>query len=296
MKKKVLITGGAGFIGSSVKSSLIKSDYEILTVGRSAKEDFKIDLQDEKLKKIINDFLPDVDCHFASGSNIQRASENKEKEFKDTVTSTLNLINCLKEKPVKIIYLSSQSVYGLPEYLPVTESHPTKPITVYGKNKLKAEELIIQSKLDYVIFRVSSVFGSEQDYSKSGVIANFINKIKNNQSPRVFNTFNLFCDLMYVNDVTSAIVKAIDKENITKEIFNLGLGKATTLKELLDILYKYFPNAPKPELVKNSLYMDKVEKCLYLDIKKIQTRLQWSLKYSVEDGLKEILQSHLITK
>ena len=61
-------------------------------------------------------------------------------------------------------------------------------------------------------------------------------------------------------------------------------------------LYKYFPNAPKPELVKNSLYMDKVEKCLYLDIKKIQTKLQWSLKYSVEDGLKEILQSHLITK
>ena len=296
MKKKVLITGGAGFIGSDVKNTLSKSDCEILTVGRNKKEDYEIDLQNLRLEKIISDFSPDIVCHFASGSNIQRAGEDKEKDFTDTVVSTQNLINCLFKKPVKIIYLSSQSVYGFPEYLPVSEVHPAKPVTIYGENKLKAERLIIQSKLNHVIFRVSSVFGGGQDYSKSGVIAKFISRMKNNQSPLVFNSFDLFCDLIYINDLTSAIVKAIDKESIKNEIFNLGSGKSMTLKEILDILYKYFPNAPRPELIKNSFYMDKKEKCLYLDITKAQTKLQWSLKYSVEDGLKEILQSHLIIK
>lgn len=291
MKKKVLITGGSGFIGSNVKSALDKSDCEVLTVGRNEKEDVKVDLQDTKLKEIIKDFCPEVVCHFASGSNIQRADKDKEKEYKDTVISTGNLINWSNQKSVKIIYLSSQSVYGLPEYLPVSESHPTKPVTVYGENKLKAEHLIIQSKLNYVIFRVSSVYGKNQDYSKSGVIAKFINKLKNNQSPIVFNSFDLTADLIYVNDLVSAVVRAVNDENVNFEVFNLGSGKPTTLREILDILYDYFPNTPKPELIENKLYMDTAKKCLYLDIKKIQTKLQWSLKYSLKDGLNEMLKS-----
>lgn len=294
MKKKVLITGGTGFIGSSVKNALSRSDYEMLTIGRSEKEDFKIDLTNSELQNVVEKFSPDIVCHFASGSNIQRANENKEKEFNDTVVATKNLLGCLKQKPVKIIYLSSQSVYGLPECLPVSESHPKKPVTVYGENKLKTEEIIIQSGLNHLIFRVSSVFGDAQDYSKSGVIAKFINKIKNNESPLVFNTFDLFTDLIYIKDLTNALVMAINNQDLKNKIYNLGSGKPTTLKQILEILYKYFPDAPKPELIKNLLYTDKVEKCLYLDIKKIQAELQWSLKYSLEDGLKEMLQHEFV--
>ena len=294
MKKKILITGGSGFIGSRVKEDLKNSGFEILTIGRSENEDLKLDLKDTKLQNIINDFLPDIVCHFASGSNITRADENKEKEFNDTVLCSESLIKSLltlKVKPEKIIYLSTQSVYGLPKYLPVDELHPTLPVTVYGECKLKVEELIKQSKLNYLIFRISSVYGPMQDPKKSGVIAKFIKRIKENKSPIVFNSMDLISDFIYIDDVTSAIVSVIKDSLETKnKIYNLGSGKPTSLKEILNILYKYFPNAPKPKLEINQLYPNTEQKGLYLDTNKIQSELKWHAKYNIEEGLKQMLE------
>ena len=291
MKKRILITGGSGFIGSNLKKCL--NDSEIITIGRSKNENYKIDLSDPELEDIVKAFSPDIVCHFASGSNILRAEEDKEKEYKDTVLSTQYLIKALnKLKNVTVIYLSSQAVYGFLESLPVSETHATKPISTYGKNKLEAEKIIIQSNLNYLIFRVSSIYGYEQDYKKSGVIAKFINWMKNNESPVVFNSFDLFSDFLYIDDVINAINISIQK-NIKNEIFNLGSGKATTLKEVLDILYKYFPLAPKPKLEINLLYPNKEYKGLYLDTGKIKSGLNWNCKYNIEDGLKEMLQKRV---
>ena len=88
MKRRILITGGSGFIGSEVKNCLNDSSFQILSIGRSKNEDIVIDLKNPELKSVVEDFLPDVVCHFASGTNIARANENKEKEFNDTVLST----------------------------------------------------------------------------------------------------------------------------------------------------------------------------------------------------------------
>lgn len=293
-KKKILITGGAGFIGSNVKNSLKNLNYEILSIGRNKLEDLKIDLKDPSLQNIIKDFLPDVVCHFASGSNIRRASEDVETEFNDTVCATENLLKVLSSlnlEEIKILYLSSQAVYGLPLYLPVDEVHPTKPLTAYGNNKLKVETLITRSKLNYLIFRISTVYGKEQDYNKSGVVASFIEKMKNNEPPIVFNSLDVVTDLIYVNDVTGAIIKAIKDDSLRNEIFNLGSGKAISLKDLLKILYKYFPRAPQAKLQTNTIYPTKKQKGLYLDIRKIQARLNWAAKYNIEEGLKEMLES-----
>ena len=292
MKKRILITGGSGFIGSSLKKKL--NDFEIITVGRDKNEDYKIDLSDPNLEAIVKDFSPDIVCHFASGSNILRAEEYKEKEYKDTVLSTQSLIKALnKLKNVTVIYLSSQAIYGLPESLPVPETHSTKPISVYGKNKLETEKIIIQSGLNYLIFRVSSIYGCEQNYKKSGVIAKFINWMKNSESPVVFNSFDLFSDFIYIDDIINAINISIQKD-IKNEMFNLGSGKATTLKEVLDILYKYFSAAPKPKLETNLLYPNNKEyKGLYLDTGKIKSGLDWNCKYNIEDGLKEMLRKQV---
>ena len=292
MKRKILITGGTGFIGSHLKRCL--DDFEVITIGRDKNEDYKIDLSEPGLDGIVKDFSPDIVCHFASGSNILRAEEDKEKEYKDTVLSTKALIQALKKiKNVTVIYLSSQAVYGLPENLPVSEMHNIKPISVYGKNKLEAEEIIIQSDLNYLIFRISSIYGPIQDYKKSGVVAKFINWMGNNKPPIVFNSFNLFSDFIYINDVVNAIAISIQK-GIKNETFNLGSGKATTLKEVLDILYKYFPGAPKPKLETNLLYPHKEYKGLYLNIDKIKSTLSWNCKYNIEDGLNEMLGKQIV--
>jgi len=300
VKKRILITGGSGFIGSHLKFFL--DDFEILTIGRSKNEDCQIDLSNPELENIIKDFSPEVVCHFASGSNILRAEENKEKEYKDTVLSTKHLITVLEKlKTVTLIYLSSQAVYGLPENLPVPETHSKKPISVYGKNKLEAEKIITQSNLNYLIFRISSIYGSGQDYKKSGVVSKFINWMKNNEPPVVFNSFDLFSDFIYIDDVSRAIGALIQK-NIKNEIFNLGSGKATTLQEVLDVLYKYFPGAPKPRLETNSLYPVKAihelpqHKGLYLDIGKIKSKLNWDCKYNINSGLREMLGTVNLTQ
>ena len=287
MRKRILITGGSGFIGSHLRKHL--DDFEIVTIGRNRGEDYKINLSDSKLEDIIKNCSPEIVCHFASGSNILRAEEDKEKEYKDTVLTTKSLIKALEKlKNITVVYLSSQAVYGFPENLPVAESHATKPISVYGQNKLEAEKIIIQSNLNYLIFRISSIYGPEQDYKKSGVIAKFINWMKNNESPVVFNSFDLFSDFLYINDVVDALAASIQK-NLKNEIFNLGYGKAVTLKEILDALYKFFPSAPKPKLETNLLYSNKEHKGLYLNIDKIKSKINWNPKYSIQDGLREML-------
>lgn len=291
---KILITGGAGFIGLNLKRALSKFGFEIFTVGRNEDEDFVFDLRDSKLKSKIKAILPEVVIHLASGTNIARADQDKEKEFNDTVEGTKSVIGMLldlKPKPRKVIYLSSQAVYGLPKCLPVSESTKPFPNTVYGECKLKAENLIIQSNLDYLIFRVSSVYGPLQDYRKSGVISKFIDKMKNNRSPVVFNNKDVFLDLIYIDDLVSAMVKSAQDSNERKnEIYNLGSGKTTTIKQILNILYRYFPCAPEPKIMKSKIYPDKGQKGLYLDIKKIQSHFKWSPKYTIEEGLRLMLE------
>jgi UDP-glucose 4-epimerase len=286
--KKVLITGSTGFIGSHVKSALELSGYEVLGLGRGNKEDFNLDLSSKDLKNIIKEISPSLIFHFASGSNISRANEEKEKEYIDTVTSTENLLNSLKDlssKP-KIIYLSSQAVYGIPKSLPVTEDHETSPKSIYGENKLKAEKLIIESGFNYLIFRVSSIYGPNQDYKKSGVITKFIHRMKNNEAPIVFNNLETFSDFLYVKDLASALVKATSPQYDISGSYNLASGKPTTMKDLLDALYEYFPNAPKAVLESNDVYLSNG---IYLSADKLKLDTNWSCKYNLKGGLSDML-------
>ncbi len=293
MKRKVLITGGSGFIGSHLKEHLENSDFEIKSIGRNKNEDFKIDLVDSSLTALIKKLSPEIIGHFASGSNIVLAEKEKEKEYQDTVLATKNLINS-SSKDTTLIYLSSQAVYGLPESLPVSETHSTNPISIYGKNKLEAERIISQSGLNYVIFRISSIYGPGQDFKKSGVISKFINWMKNNESPVIFNSPEMFSDFIYINDVINAIKLSIQKikdKNVKNQIFNLSSEKATSLKEVLDVLYKFYPSAPKPKLEINSSYPYGKYKGLYLNTNKAKSALSWSCKYNIEEGLKEMLEN-----
>lgn len=292
LRRKILITGGSGFIGSLVKEKLKNLDLNIVSIGRGVNEDIKLNLNAPELKNIVSNFQPEIICHFASGSNIARAEENKECEFENTVNSTKALLAALKEtklEQIKFIYLSSQAVYGRPDFLPISENCIVAPVTHYGYCKKMVEDLIIQSGFDYVIFRVSSVYGKKQDYSKSGAIAKFINKMKRKESPIVFNSDKLFSDFIYVEDVVSAILQAINS-SVKNEIFNIGSGCPTKLKEVLNVLYWYFPDAPKPEIKVNNLYNPDKQKGIYLDTEKAKKQLNWSCKYNIEEGLNEMLK------
>lgn len=298
---KILITGGAGFIGSNLKEQLRGSDSEILTIGRTNSEDIQLYLSSPKLKSIISEFKPNIVFHLASGSNITRADKDKQKEFNDTVISTNNLVQSLSALDInsKLIYLSSQTVYGIPNYLPVDELHPVNPRTVYGENKLVVENIIKNSKLKYWIFRVSSVYGLGQDYKKSGVIAKFINCMRNNEPPIVYNSYDLYFDFIYVKDLIDVLCIATHKSfasDLQNEVFNLGSNTPTTLEMLLEILYGYFPRAPKAKLEKSNLYLEKEHKGLYLDINKIKLAFNWQPKYNIEAGLNEMLKEFKLLK
>jgi len=289
-ENKALITGSTGFIGSHVKSALELSGYKVFGLGRGSKEDFILDLSSKDLNNTIEEISPSLVFHFASGSNIARANEEKEKEYFDTVTSTENLLNSLKNLPnkPKIIYLSSQAVYGIPKSLPITEDHKTAPKSIYGENKLKAEKLIMESSLDYLIFRVSSIYGPSQDYKKSGVITKFIHKMKTNEAPIIFNSLDICSDFLYVKDLASALVKATSSQYDIRGIYNLASGKPISMKDLLDALYEYFPNAPKAVLESNNVYLSND---IYLSADKLKLDMNWSCKYNLKGGLNDMFQT-----
>lgn len=288
--KKVLVTGGRGFIGKRLLEVLsCDESIQVLTVGRNQSEDVSIDLSDSKLLEVLKDFKPNIVCHFASGSNIKRAEENKEKEYQSVVLNTKKILDALKElKAEKFIYLSSQAVYGDPSSLPADEDCKLNPDSYYGKCKKEAEELIKESGINYSILRISSIYGPGQDFSKSGVVAKFINKLSNNEQPVIFNSFESFIDLIYIEDVVSAILKLIRSENCKKSTYNLASGKKHTLKDILYELYNYYPNAPKPRLEINDVYKNNKFNGLYLNTNKINNELNWSCKYNLKEGIKEL--------
>lgn len=302
MKKKILITGSKGFIGLAFLRLLDKSKYEILAIGKNKEEDLnlKLDsssLENSFLKEKVAEFFPDVVFHFASGSSIMTANKNKDEEYEYACLGTgsfVKMLTSLKVKPL-IVYLSSQAVYGTPKYLPVDEIHDTLPTTIYGKNKLESERILLKSGLKYLIFRVSSVYGPSQDPNKSGVVTKFISRILNNQSPVVFNDFELFGDFIYVDDVAEVLVKTLTGGfALTNQIYNLGLGKPVTLRNILNILFKYFPDAPKPMLEVNNLYPAKKEESIYLNTMKLQKHLKWEARFNLEEGLRLTIEKTLV--
>ncbi|WFD11121.1 NAD-dependent epimerase/dehydratase family protein [Tepidibacter hydrothermalis] len=298
---KILVTGGAGFIGSNLVDELINLHYEVvvmddLTTGKvenlnSKAKFYKMDICDEDVLKIFENEKFDIVYHMAAQINVQKSIKDPIYDANVNVIGTINILEaCRKNNVKKIIYSSTAAVYGNPDYLGIDEKHHKQPISFYGLSKLSPEYYIsIYSKLynlDYTILRYSNVYGIRDDKNgEGGVISIFLDRIINGKSIKIFGDGSATRDYIYVEDVVDANINSMKYGN--REIFNIGTGKHTSVLELFKII-RNIENKDinvvfedeRPEDIKHS----------YFEINKSLSMLNWNPKFSLEQGLRKTVE------
>lgn len=298
---KVLVTGGAGFIGSHVVDLLIENGYEVVIVDNlsTGKEEFinkkaifyKKDLTDDDLYEIFEKEKPDYVIHQAAQIDVQRSVDDPVFDAKVNILGTVNLLeSCRKSGIKKVIYASSAAVYGNPEYFPIDEVHKINPISYYGISKHTPEHYFEVYRqlygLKYTILRYANVYGIRQDpKGEGGVISIFIDKMLKGERPIIFGDGNQTRDFVYVKDVAKANLLALKRGD--NEVVNISTGKPTSINELVEIMNKIM-NTSLESIYTEPRKGDIVHS--YLDNKKALEVLGWKPEYSLEDGLRETIE------
>jgi len=231
---KVLITGGAGFIGSTIADRLISrrdnvSIIDNFTTGRIENVPEKAHLFDcsitnDKIISIFDDVKPDVVVHAAA------SYKDPDDWHTDILTNSLGTSNiitgCKYSDCKRIIYFQTSLCYGHPQTSPITLKHPITPTNSYAISKTAAERYIALSGLDFVSFRLANCFGPR---NLSGPIPTFYQRLTNNQPCFVVNTRR---DFVFINDLVDIVVKAID--GVGDKYYHISTGKDFSIKELYE--------------------------------------------------------------
>jgi UDP-glucose 4-epimerase len=302
---KILVTGGAGFIGSHIVDLLIENGYEVVIVDNlsTGKEEFinkkaifyKKDITDDDLYEIFEKEKPDYVVHQAAQIDVQRSIDDPVFDAKVNILGTVNLLeSCRKSGIKKIVYASSAAVYGNPEYLPIDEVHKINPISYYGISKHTAEHYFeVYSQLydlKYTILRYANVYGIRQDpKGEGGVISIFIDKMLKGERPIIFGDGNQTRDFVYVKDVAKANLLALEKGD--SEVVNISTNKATSINKLVELMNEIMNTSLEP-IYAEPRKGDIVHS--YLDNKKALEVLGWKPEYSLEDGLRETIEYYRV--
>jgi UDP-glucose 4-epimerase len=302
---KVLITGGAGFIGSNIADLLIENGYEVVIVDNlsTGKHEFinkkavfyNKDITDNDLYEVFEKEKPDYVIHQAAQIDIQKSIKEPVFDAKVNILGTVNLLECSKSYKVKkIIYASSAAVYGDPEYLAIDEKHKVDPISYYGISKHTPEHYFeVYSQLyglKYTILRYANVYGIRQDpKGEGGVISIFIDKMLKGERPIIFGDGKQTRDFVYVKDVAKANLLALKRGD--NEVVNISTNKPTSINELVDLMNKIMNTSLKP-IYAEPRKGDIVHS--YLDNKKALDVLGWRPEYSLEDGLRETIEYYRV--
>lgn len=261
--EKVLVTGGAGFIGSHLCRRLLRGRVrpivlDNLSVGKKGNvprgcQFVKGDIQNFSLaQKLINQV--DAVYHLAANVTIRGSVDNFYEDAQTNVMGTLNLLRACREsrKVKKFIFSSSMAVYAdSPKPKPVGENYKIEPISPYGIAKLASERYILlackQMRIESTILRFFNTYGPGQTYTPYvGVITIFINLLLDNKSPTIFGDGEQRRDFVYVGDIVEAAYRVL-KAKTDGQILNVSTGRATSVNEIASMLVKRINPSIKPQ-------------------------------------------------
>jgi len=308
---KILVTVGAGFIGSHVVDLYIKKGYEVVVVDNISSGSteyinpkakfYKLDinelnLNDNKLEDVFKDEKPDVINHHAAQISVSASVKDPVFDASVNILGTLNLLeNCVKYNVKKFIFASTGgAIYEETEKIPIDENHPTRPLSPYGVSKLAIENYLYFYKkvhhLDSIIFRYANVYGPRQDpYGEAGVVAIFINKMLKSENPIIYGDGNQTRDFVYISDaaqVNLLVLKEDFKSKIKSDdiaIFNIGTGIETSVNELFHKLKK-ITKANAKEIHGPQKMGELRRSCL--NSNKAKEILGWEPEVDIDQGLK----------
>ncbi len=298
---RILVTGGAGFIGSHVVDRYVDLRHEVLVIDNLSTgcrrnvnplADFeKIDIRSDHLNKIFREFQPDVVNHHAAQISVPISVKDPLLDADINVKGLINVLeNCVAHKIRKVIFVSSGgAVYGEAEEYPTTENYPPSPMSPYAINKLLGEKYLDfyhhQYGLQYTILRYANVYGPRQiPHGEAGVVSIFIN---NNLAEKpsdlyVFkeNPEGMKRDYIYVEDIAQVNELVLNRGE--HSIFNVGTGIPTATGDLLKEISKQMEVSLKP-IMGDARPGDIKRSCLNID--KVIKELGWNPRTDLKDGI-----------
>ena len=300
---KVLITGGAGFIGSHVVDALIEKGHTVVVVDNlstgkvehvNPKARFHhLDIRSPELAEVFQRERPDLINHHAAHADVRRSVADPRYDAEVNILGSLNLLECARQNGVsKLIYASTGgAIYGEPVYLPCDENHPLNPICPYGVSKLTVERYLSYYGhtygFQYTVLRYPNVYGPRQDPTgEGGVVAIFSRRILGGEQVVINGNGEQERDFLYVADVVRANILAQDR--LEGQTLNLGTGVGTSVNDLFALMASKsgyagepFYGPPKPgETFK-----------IYLDASKAHQGLNWRPETNLDEGLSRTIRS-----
>jgi len=307
-RRRVLVTGGAGFIGSHVADAYLAVGDAVwvvddLSSGRSENipggaEFVELDIRDPEIRNLFREIRFDLVNHHAAQIDVRVSVLAPGKDASINIQGLLNLAEAAIEVGTRrLVYVSSGGVvYGEPKVIPTPETAPKLPLSPYGVTKLTGEFYLNYYRmvrgLEYVALRYSNVFGPRQDpHGEAGVVAIFCNRLLSGEPLTLFGDGDQTRDYVYVRDVVSANMLASDEvmgdgEGLDARAFNVGTGVGTSVNQLADALETIAGTQPgrdhqpeRPGELRHST----------LDPSLLEAR-GWSPAHTLEEGLRETYQ------
>ena len=295
---RILVTGGAGFIGSYVVDACISAGHSVAVVDNlstghkknlnPAADFHQVDIRDQAaLRQVFTAVKPEIVNHHAAHVSVRHSVSSPSYDAEVNVLGSINVLECAREVGArKVIYSSSGgTVYGEPDSCPCTEDHPIQPLSPYGASKYIVEHYLrlyhLNFGLQHTVLRYGNVYGPRQDpQGEAGVVAIFAQMMLKGEIPVIFGTGEAVRDYIYVEDCARANLLALSTGD--GRVYNIGTGVPTTVNQLLNYLIPLTRFAGDPHYdppKKGEIF------CTYLDVTRAQQELGWEPCVNMEEGL-----------
>ena len=308
--KRILVIGGAGFIGSHTVELLLKESPKKIIIfdnfERGKINNISKSLKDPRVElfkdggdilklDLLNSAMQDVDYvfHFAA-LWLLHCNDYPESAFDVNIRGTFNVINlCVKNKIKKLIFSSSASVYGDALKNPINENHPFNNKNFYGATKIAGEQMLkamsLRYNLKFIGLRYMNVYGPRQDSKGAyvSVIVNMIKKLKEKKPIIIFGNGNEKFDFVHVSDCANANIRAL-KSNNSGYFLNVGTGKGTSLKKLANMISSNFKGYKKIEFKRNKI--NNLVKNRVGSIVLAKKKIKFNYKINLKVGLKNFIK------
>jgi UDP-glucose 4-epimerase len=299
---KVLVTGGAGFIGSHLVDRVVQEGHEVIIVDNlvtgkrrninRAARFYKLDIQSWRLERVFRNERPNVVMHLAAQMDVRKSVEDPMFDAQVNILGTLNVLQqAVKHGVRKVVFSSSGgAIYGEQEIYPAPESHVTRPLSPYGLSKLCGEQYLSyyqrSSGLQVVSLRYANVYGPRQDpEGEAGVVAIFIQKMLNNEQAVINGNGRQTRDFVFVEDVVEANLAVMGQE--TQGTYNVGTGVETSVNDLFRILIQHTGSTCKE--VHGPAKKGEQARSV-IDNTRMRHELSWEPKADLSEGLKKTVE------